>query len=157
MSLSNPQRSKPKRHEAPPVLGESDLFGLTNQIILIEYNEDENLNILENLIGDKNTLICAPSQYYIDRKNILFSKVDRISQAQVIARKTAEHLDLIIFDRIDMMNIDYDKKGWASQMKYYISMFANPNTLKGCNLIVTSGRSEPLIREIADQFHNLKY
>lgn len=161
MSLSNPNRQTQK-HIAPPVLGEGDLLGLTNRIILIEFNDDENATTLNNLIQSKPTIIISPCEdceYHFTgvEKNILFFKSDRISQAQIIAKKLALHVELIIIDRVDMMNLNYDKKNWASQMKSHLSSFGNPNHLKGSNLIVTSGRTEYLLREIADVFHNLKH
>lgn len=153
MSLSNPKK---KRFEAPPVLSQGDFFGLKNTIILIEYPEDQGIELLEGAIGNTDCLIVSPQEPSISKKNILFSPCSRISKASVYAKKVSGSLDLIIFDRVDMMNLDMDKKGWASQMKSYLSAFGNPNHLKGNNLIITSGRTEYLLREIADKFYNLK-
>ena len=157
------------KHEAPPIIGLMDFFGLENNIILIEHDDELNsIDVLGFYLNGKDNIIFQPKALGFNKPNIIdctesyISFVDSISQVYKMIRtlssatKPQEAFHSYLINRIDFLNLDMDKKKRGSQMAAFVSMLASKKILLGANLLITSGNSEHKLREIANKTINIK-
>lgn len=141
-----------KKYLAPNILGPMDFMGLSNEIILIEYLNNP-LDQLENVFKDKNNIIFSSERHDKHWPYSAFAQVESITRIYQVLKSLQEPMDFIIIDSIDQIDYQLGKKQRGSNIKAYLSMIASKKILKGANLIITSGKSEYSIREIANQTH----
>lgn len=157
MSLSS------ERHEAPPILGPLDFADRSNQIILIEHDEENSLiNLLSNVIHGKSCLWFSPRSVYtkpsgIDATFVAFAlNQSSISNCHKMIKAITAPMDFMVLQHIDEMNLTLDRRQRGAQISAYLSMLASKNILRGGNLIVSSCQTEYAIRGIANLFLNLR-
>jgi hypothetical protein len=148
--------------EAPPIVGPLEFAGLSNSVILIEKDEDdESLSLLREPMCGKNNIIFSSDPICVLPKkfNAEFTAnatVKSIAMVHRMIKSIDNPVDFYLIDRVDLMNLDFSKRERGSQMKAYISMLCSHKTLRGANLIVTSCNSEYTLREVADVFISLR-
>ena len=150
MSISN-------KTIAPPVIGPMDLLGIEGKIILIE-GYDNMMDDLENTIKDKCNIILSASPNNLSNLELPSSvhvQIKSIYSAVKIMRACTVDIDNFIIDRIDMLDLNVNKRVRGSQIKAYLSMLS-PKILRSRNLIVTSCQHEYTIRNIADKYISLR-
>lgn len=148
------------KHQAPPILSSLDFAGRENQWILVEL---EDLRDLLNAFScDDVVYILAPNKDELHQalrcQSWLVSGCDSIAHAvrriQQFPKKKELQASFIIH-RIDLMDSLIDKRSRGSLRKGFLSMLSK-RIMEGCNVFVTSGSEEYLLREMSDQFINLK-
>lgn len=142
---------------APPIVSGSELFGRENQLILVEYDSfDQILKLLENkivFVMSLNADDFTPTQC----KEWRGVMVEGISRAARIIKSSNLYGDDLVFliHRIDLLDGILEKKSRGSLRKGTLSTFS-PRLLRGANIIVTSKEDEYMLRQLADDFLNLK-
>lgn len=131
--------------KAPPVISPLDFFGIHGELILIEYDDGDQLNL-------------PPSIYfspYLDAHcrgaGMVESKIERVVQA---IKKVDADVTFVIH-RIELFNADRTELSRGSLIKGHLSLLG-PRTLKGRNVILTSEKEEHMLRAIVDRFIDLK-
>ncbi len=143
---------------APPIIGKLDLFGLTRNIILVEHDEDDcGIALLSKAINDKVNIIFREnlSISLVGLPNTVVVEADSIAKIYQIM-KSLTTVDTIIIDRVDTMDMRFNKRVRGSQVASHISMMCAPRILRDANVIITSANMEYRLREIADKFYDLR-
>lgn len=169
MSLSSQRKPSspdlpPWKYEAPPIIGPGDFMGMTNQIILIEHDdEDYSMDHLDSVIDGMMNIWFTPrsdaptSKKPIDgATTLIVTSVSSIARVYHYMKTNTAFIDSYVIERIDEMNLDLPKKNRGALISGNLSMMASPKILRGGNLIVTSAQTEYAIRGIANKFLNLK-
>ena len=148
------------KHNAPIIPGPLEFAGLSNNIVLVEHNDSDNsLSLLAPIINGKVNIIFTPDEDFdstgFESNDSAVIFCNSISMVCKIAKRLPSAADYMIVNRVDMFDIHFDKKERGAQVKAYISMMAGAKTLRGANLIVTSGRTEYALRGVADRLLNL--
>lgn len=144
--------------QSPRIMSPIEFSGLVNKIILIECDEEDNaIELIYEAIKEN---VCV--YYSKEKQDLIKTKketisifCDDINKATKCIRRISSDAGFHIIHRIDLMNLSLTKKIRGSQIKAYISMLSN-NILRGSNVIITSCRDEYTLREIADQYINLR-
>lgn len=145
------------KHEAPPILGKSDLLGIEGETILIEFTESEDFfKECKNLLDGNLILIFHPESdpppHWLEGYAI---ECDNIIKCVRSIRKMDTLPDLVIFHRIDLMDLETSKKLRGAYRKGQLSLVTKKH-LKNTNLLLTSCETEYMLRELSDRFINLK-
>jgi len=149
--------------DAPPILGPLDFAGLKNNIILIEHDDDDcSIDLIRKAIETEVNIIFTPSSYKeamigrgLDFTALSF--VDSIAKVRPIIKSiNGIDINFYVINRIDMMDLEFNKKEKGAQTNAYLSMLCSKQLLRNANVIVTSAKSEYKIREIADKFISLR-
>jgi hypothetical protein len=152
--------------DAPPILGPLDFAGMKNNIILIEHDDDDcSIDLISKVIEKEVNIIFSPSLYMDsmvgrELKNSAIAFTDSIARVRTVIKRAHElsefQFGFFVINRIDMMDLDFNKKEKGAQTNAYLSMLCSRKLLRNANVIVTSAKSEYKIREIADKFISLR-
>lgn len=142
--------------QAAPILGELEFEGMSDKLILVEH-EEENFDLVKRPLFGKVILLFTPILSSAPEwPNLIAVQTDSIYKITKSVRQLSkDSFDWIIIDRIDLMDLDLCKKSRGAQIKGHLSMLS-PKILQGKNIIVTSHSTEYMLRELADQFLNLR-
>jgi hypothetical protein len=144
-------------NEAPPIISPLEFAGISNRLILIECDEEDNaISLLRKGIENLSCVFYTnEEQDLIVATSAVDFILDDISKICRMIKRISNTTHFHIIHRIDLMNLSLSKKARGSQIKGHLSMLS-PRVLLGSNVIVTSCRDEYSIREIADVFINLR-
>jgi hypothetical protein len=138
-----------------------DISKMQGKLILIEINNDKDVSdILGSFKG--NTLIYSPVEVKAmavrdqDKAIIECLSIRRAKAIMMELAKNEGELDFHVINRIDMMDIDVDKRERGSRIIACLSRMTSEKNLRGACLVVVSGKSEYRIREMADKLLDLK-
>ncbi len=144
---------------APPILGQLEFAGMTNQLILVEHDEeDDSLSLLARVLSGKINIIFSQEDHTLVDFNAEHSVIFSVSSIARIKKmmQVIPSVDHFVINRIDMMDTNFDKRQRGAQVSAHLSMLCSPRLLRDANVIITSAKSEYKIREIADKFISLR-
>ncbi len=147
--------------EAPPIIGALEFACLTNEIILVEHDEeDHGLSLLTEAISGKNNIIFSnhapPTIEGYDAEHSALVQSDSIYKAHKIMRAVNVPMDFYIIHRIDLMDLLLHPRERGARISAYLSMMTSRKILQGANVLITSAKMEYKIREIANRYINLR-
>lgn len=149
------------KHQAPPILGPLEFYGLENKIILIEHGEQTEtfnpINLYKQCLDEK--LILSFGSHLIGMTLGAYHihvNTDSIYKTSRSIREAGGQFDFFLIDQVQLMDVNLHKKDRGAQIKAHLSMVSSKKILKGSNIIITSTESEYSLRDIADKFYNLK-
>lgn len=146
---------------APPIIGPLEFSGIKNNIILVEHDEEDcGIDLLSKVLSCRMNMVFTPNEFTkqsnwnSETTGVLL--IDSIAKIHRCIKNIAVSLDFFVINRIDLMDLNFSKKEKGAQTKAYISMLCSKKILRDANVIVTSGKSEYTIREIASNYLNLR-
>ena len=150
--------------QAAPIIGPLEFSGVENNIILVEHDEDDFiLKLLHASLTGKNNIIFSPNDHMQIKEdfNGLFTVImesDSIIKTSKIMKSFPSNLknDFYIINRIDLFDLNFNKRERGAQIRGHLAMLAGKKTLRGANLIVSSCSIEYSLRELANSFLNLR-
>lgn len=142
---------------APNIMWDLDLAGVSNQLILIEHQNDHSCF---KFMSGKNNIIFSPSEFScskdFDARNTVAVVTDSVTKIHKAMKFMSEcEFDFVVIDRVDMMNINLHRMTRGSLVKAYLSMLSSKSILRGANLIVTSPRIETNIRGFSNKHYTI--
>lgn len=150
-------------HEAPPIIGRLEFYGLTNQIILVEHDEEVcGISLIESPINGKNNIIFSGVNEGINTLTWDASCSARIQSEslyhsyRILKSMEQNPFDFIIIRRIDVMDLGLHVRERGARIAAYLAMMSSRKILQGANVVITSAKSEYNIRKIANLYLNLR-
>ena len=146
------------KHQALEIFNNISLFGCSNEIILIETDQDIQFF---DFMKSKNNIIFSPSMDKIKAKESKFTAqiyCDSISYAYKLLNKFRDidtRFDYILIDRIDLFDSGLNKMNRGAIMSGFVSMMCSKTILRGANLLITSQKTEYKLREISNQHYTI--
>ncbi len=144
-------------HEAPPVLSALDLIGVENELILIELDQPSDIKHLFHEDIDVvffgvhiEDMQCIVYPVVMGWHMASISTIVRCIKQILRDRPPSEIKINFLIHRIDLMDLEFNKKERGSRIKGYLSMLGK-KTLQGSNVIITSCKFEPMLRDLCDR------
>ena len=105
---------------APPIIGPLEFDGIENSTILIEHDEDDDINLIVKSIRNKVNIIFTPDSSFDFSLSVMphtAAVLDMVSIYKVynIIKGLTVPVDNIIINRLDMMDLDHNKRMRGSQ------------------------------------------
>jgi|SRR6478609_331836 len=146
---------------APRIISPLEFEGLSEKLILIEHDEDDDLNLISAAVKHKDNMIYTPEVMDIrslwhDSYAANVSSIYKVRDIIKSIHKRNGLTDFHIINRIDMFDLNLDPRSRGVNISQYIGMIMSSRILSGANVIVTSCREEHKLREKTKHYINLR-